>query len=83
MRAGDALCQSELADALEAIGREGERLFYHGEIAATIEHDLQQGGQFSRSDLMAYRVERRQPLAFDLRDARILSNPPPSSGVVY
>ena len=80
--AGERLRQPALADTLEVLAIEGEPLFYRGEIAARIAADLADGGQLARDDLERYRVERREPLALDLAGARVLTNPPPSSGGV-
>lgn len=41
---GEVLRQPELADALDAIAREGERLFYEGEIAAALTGACETGG---------------------------------------
>lgn len=79
---GEVLYQRELADALESLAIEGDDLFYRGEIAGAIDKDMRDGGQISRRDLEAYRVERRKPLAVDYGDRRVLTNPPPSSGGV-
>ncbi len=77
---GETLHQPELADVLENLAIEGESLFYRGEIAASIAQDMQQGGQLTRADLENYRVARSHPLIADYRGARLLTNPPPSSG---
>lgn len=79
-RAGARTANPELADALEAIAVEGADLFYRGEIAASIVADMKAGGQLGTADLAGYRVEKRRPLSLDYRGARILTNPPPSSG---
>ena len=81
LQTGEVLRLPALADCLDALGREGERLFYEGEIAGMIEATAQErGGSINRADLMAYRVERRRPLEVEFLGARILSNPAPSSG---
>ncbi|MGI9288908.1 MAG: gamma-glutamyltransferase [Pseudomonadales bacterium] len=78
---GDVLVQPELAAAIEAIGREGDRLFYEGEMAAGIADLCQQsGGYLSRTDLRQYKVIQRQPLQVRYRDVVLHTNPPPSSG---
>jgi gamma-glutamyltranspeptidase/glutathione hydrolase len=77
---GETLRQPELADVLETLAVEGDDLFYRGEIAAAIAKDMREGGQITREDLEAYRVERRAPLSLDYADTRVLTNPPPSSG---
>lgn len=81
LQAGELLRQPELADTLEALGYEGDRLFYEGEIAQRITrqcHDA--GGQLSSADLAAYRLMHRAPLEIDYRGAQLLTNPPPSCG---
>lgn len=78
---GDRLCQPEMADVLDALACEGERLFYEGEIAQRLVEDARTGGgHLCHEDLRAYRVERRRPLEWAYRDARLFTNPPPSSG---
>lgn len=78
---GDVMRQPDLAASLEALAREGAELFYAGEMGrALVDACRAGGGQLTADDLAAYRVERRRPLARDYRGARILTNPPPSSG---
>jgi gamma-glutamyltranspeptidase / glutathione hydrolase len=78
---GELLKLPELADTLEALGREGDRLFYTGEIAASIDAACRSGGGcLRRDDLESYRVVKRRPLTLQYRDARLHTNPPPSSG---
>ena len=78
--AGERAVNPRLADALEAIAMEGADLFYRGEIAASLAADMAAGGHLGAADLAGYRVEKREPLWFEYRGARILTNPPPSSG---
>ncbi len=78
---GDVMRQPDLAACLEALAREGAALFYDGEMGeALVAACRDGGGQLSRADLADYRVARRAPLVRDYRGARILTNPPPSSG---
>jgi len=78
---GDTLKFPEFADALEIIAIEGADLFYRGEMAQAMTADnLMGGGNLSMDDLASYQVERRRPLAIDVGSARVLTNPPPSSG---
>ena len=79
-QAGERSVNPMLADALEAIAIEGVDLFYHGEIGASLVADMAVGGHLGAADLAGYRVEKREPLSFEYRGARILTNPPPSSG---
>ncbi len=81
LREGETFRLPEFADCLEALAREGEDLFYQGEIAEGIERDLSaNGGLLRRADLGDYRVVDRAPLELSYRDARLFTNPPPSSG---
>ncbi|HHO69710.1 MAG TPA: gamma-glutamyltransferase, partial [Gammaproteobacteria bacterium] len=78
---GETLYQPELADSLEALAREGDALFYEGDIAHQIVTACrEQGGHLQADDLAAYRTRRRQPLQIRYRDAMLYTNPPPSSG---
>ncbi|TDJ30256.1 MAG: Gamma-glutamyltranspeptidase [Gammaproteobacteria bacterium] len=78
---GALLKQPLLGDVLEALIREGEALFYTGELARGITNlCAQQGGHLSMADLASYRVYHRTPLVLSYRNARILTNPAPSSG---
>ena len=78
---GDHFRNPDAADFLEALVRDGPDLFYRGDIARRIVEDCRTGGgTLSADDLDAYRTEQRSPLAVDFAGARILTNPPPSSG---
>jgi gamma-glutamyltranspeptidase/glutathione hydrolase len=78
---GETFFLPAFADILEALAREGEDLFYRGDIAHTlIEACRNGGGLLTASDLAGYRVELRQPLELRNRDVRLLTNPPPSTG---
>ncbi len=79
-QAGEVLRQEQLANTLETLAREGEDVFYQGEIARQVVELCRDGGLLGAEDLAEYRVLRRPPLALRYRDTRILSNPPPSSG---
>ncbi|NQU59283.1 MAG: gamma-glutamyltransferase [Rhodospirillales bacterium] len=80
-REGDILCFPDFADTLDSLAREGEGLFYEGEIAATLAADCSDGGGYlRRDDLESYQLERRQPFELSYGNARILTNPPPSTG---
>lgn len=78
---GEVLAFPELADTFEALAREGDDLFYHGEIARALIADCESGGGLLRAaDLEGYRVELRSPLEVGFGDARVFTNPPPSLG---
>lgn len=79
--AGKLLQQHDQADFLDSLAREGEDLFYRGEVAVGISLlSSQGGGHLSRADLESYRVIKREPLSIPYRDAQVFINPPPSSG---
>ncbi len=78
---GEVLSLPDLADTLEALAREGDALFYEGEIAQRLLEDcVTKGGHLTAEDLSAYRVALRVPLERSYRDTRVFLNPPPSSG---
>ena len=78
---GENFRQPELADALELLSTEGERLFYQGEMGAELIAACESGGGYlKKADLDDYRVVKREPLGYRYLNARILSNPLPSSG---
>ena len=80
-REGEVLRMPDLAEALEALAREGERLFYEGEIGQSLVRlCAEHGGQLTGADLRDYRTHVRAPLRHRYRDARLFTNPPPSSG---
>ncbi len=80
-KAGETMRNPQLADAFEALGREGEALLRTGEIAqAMVRISEEHSGHLRTDDLAQYRVERRTPLSVTYRGARLLSNPAPSSG---
>ncbi len=79
--AGDLVRMPALAGTLEALGREGPRLFYRGDVAQAILADQQaNGGLLTAEDLARYRVRRYRPLASRFRHLDVLTNPPPSRG---
>ncbi|MBK1697410.1 gamma-glutamyltransferase [Rhodovibrio salinarum] len=78
---GDRLVQPALADTLEQLGAEGDRPFHEGPLAHALAAQCKAyGGHLSAEDLATYQVARREPLACTYRDARLLTNPAPSSG---
>lgn len=81
IRAGEDLRNPAAATALEALVAEGPDLFYRGEWAQRLAADCRErGGHIDLEDLAAYRVERREPVVFRYRGARVAINPPPSPG---
>ncbi len=79
--AGEVMVQRDQAAALEALAREGDDLFYRGDLGQTLlQLCRDEGGLLTRKDLEAYQVVKRRPLERRYRGARILTNPPPSAG---
>ncbi|MEM7226323.1 MAG: gamma-glutamyltransferase [Pseudomonadota bacterium] len=81
LSAGQTMVQRDLAETIEALAAEGEGYLHDGPLGEKlIVACRQQGGWLTEHDLSDYRVARRRPLTRDYRGARILTNPPPSSG---
>jgi len=81
IREGEVLKQPDLAELLEQLILDGERLFYEGEIAGSISRMCRDGGgHLTQEDLRNYRTIKRDPLKINYRGHKIAINPPPSSG---
>jgi gamma-glutamyltranspeptidase/glutathione hydrolase len=79
--AGSTIVIPHLSDTLEAISREGARLFYEGELGALISDHCRNGsGMLTREDLSSYRAIERQPLIADIGGWSIATNPAPAVG---
>ncbi|MBI4274613.1 MAG: gamma-glutamyltransferase, partial [Rhizobiales bacterium] len=84
LAAGDRLIQTDLANTLETIARQGPRAFYDGAIAKKITEAVRvAGGIMTAEDLKNYRAIERRPLRGSYRGHAIVSMPPPSSGGVH
>jgi gamma-glutamyltranspeptidase/glutathione hydrolase len=78
---GDMFHFPDLGDALERFAAEGAAPFYGGDIGTKVADWVRErGGTLGRDDLAAYEPIEREPVAADFRGARVLTNPPPSSG---
>jgi len=78
---GEFVCNPEMADGFDILAREGEALFYRGEMGRLLTDACrEQGGCLTPADLETYRVERRAPLTLRYHDAQLYTNPPPSLG---
>jgi len=83
LAAGDRLVQSDLADTLETIARDGPRAFYQGPIADKIAAAVQAaGGVMTADDLQSYQAIERMPVRGSYRGYEVISMAPPSSGGV-
>ncbi len=80
---GERLVQTDLADTLTAIAKNGPRAFYEGPVAKKIATAVQAaGGVMTAADLKDYRATEREPVRGTYRGYDIVSMPPPSSGGV-
>ena len=78
---GDRLVNRDLAAFLEDLPDSLGRDLYQGALAERIVRDMREGqGLLTERDLADYRVIEREPLAFDYRGHRVLTNPAPSFG---
>ena len=83
LSAGDRLTQSDLANSLEAVAKEGPRGLYTGPVAQKIAAAVQAaGGVMTADDLQQYRAIERAPVRSTYRGYDIVSMAPPSSGGV-
>ncbi|HTV34536.1 MAG TPA: gamma-glutamyltransferase [Methylocella sp.] len=81
---GERLIESDLAQSLEAIGRDGAQAFYEGPIAERIVASVRAaGGRMTVNDLKSYKAIERAPLYGTYRGYEIATVPPPSSGGVH
>ncbi len=79
--AGSTISVPHLSDTLEAISVEGAKLFYEGELGASIaDHCAEGGGMLTREYLSSYRAIERQPLQVTVGDWVLATNPPPAIG---
>lgn len=83
-RQGETLVQTQLANSLERIAKEGPQAFYQGAIADEIVGEMaRNGGLIGKADLAAYRAVERIPVVGSYRGYEIYSMPPPSSGGIH
>ena len=79
---GDILNNQRLTRTLSLLADGGPDVFYHGEIADSIDaFMIEHGGGVRKSDLEAYRVREFSPVRGTYRGMDVVSAPPPQSGV--
>lgn len=79
----DSLVQTDLANTLKRIQKEGAKGFYEGETARLIVEEMQRGGGIiTAEDLKAYTAAERTPVIFDYKGYEIITMGLPSSGGV-
>jgi len=80
---GWRLVQTDLAETLRRIAREGPDGFYTGAVAQAIAGEVKRrGGLLTADDLAGYEVRYRKPVRGEYRGYRVDSFPPSSSGGV-
>ncbi len=81
LETGSLFRNPDLADFLESLPGDRGKSFYRGDLARLLADEMENGGGLlTTADLAAYRVRERQPLTFNYRGFRLLTNPPPSFG---
>jgi gamma-glutamyltranspeptidase / glutathione hydrolase len=81
---GEVLRQTDLADTLASIAKDGPKGFYEGPVAEKIVAAVKvAGGAMTTDDLAGYRAIERAPIEGTYRGHRVVSMPPPSSGGVH
>ena len=81
MGEGETMTNPDFANTLELLARDGEDFFYQGEFASTVANICSEGGGFlDKVDFESYCVKKRLPLVINYRDARLFTNPVPSTG---
>ena len=82
MAAGEILRQPDLANTYRAIVDGGADVFYRGEIAQQIARCVSaRGGWLSADDLRGFAPDWEEPLAIEHAGWRVMTPPPPCSGV--
>ncbi|MBC3379348.1 gamma-glutamyltransferase [Serratia fonticola] len=83
LQPGDRLVQTDLANTLEAIAKEGPSAFYQGKIPQAVEAAAKLGGGIlTAADFANYQVTEATPITCSYRGYKFVSAPPPSSGGV-
>ena len=83
LREGEVLRNPELADALDALAREGVRLATQGEIARAMARQCEDaGGHLGTDDIGLYEAAIRRPVMARAGDWHLALAPPPSTGGV-
>ncbi|MCF7963086.1 MAG: gamma-glutamyltransferase, partial [Pirellula sp.] len=81
---GETLRQTDLANTLRQLAKNGPEWFYTGEFATRCAEYLQSlGGVMTKSDFTNYKAIERTPLDSKYRKHRVLGFPTPSSGGIH
>src|SRR4051812_32318403 len=84
LKAGERVVQSEYAQTLTIIAREGEAALYSGSLGdILVDYMKAHGGFIARRDLTSYKTVERSPIRADYRGWQILGPPPPAASGVH
>ena len=84
LQAGTRLIQSDYAQTLRIIAREGAAALYEGELGDALTHMMvSDGGLITQDDLARYQVVEREPVGGSYRGYQIVGPPPPASAGVH
>ena len=84
LNAGDRVVQSEYAETLATIARDGEAALYRGPLGGIlVDYMKAHGGFIDREDLTSYKTVERAPIRADYRGWEILGPPPPAASGVH
>jgi gamma-glutamyltranspeptidase/glutathione hydrolase len=84
LKAGDWVVQSEYAETLKLIARDGESALYGGPLGDILADYMQaRGGFVTRDDLASYKTVERAPVRAFYRGWEILGPPPPAASGVH
>ena len=79
---GAKIVQSDLADTIERIGREGKDALYGGEIAAAIDEEFRRnGGVLSAQDLADFEAKVYDPVRTSYRGYELIGSPVPAGTI--
>ena len=83
LKSGDLLVQSDLANTLRKIAKNGAQEFRSGKTATEITQYMKTNhGIVSDKDLKNYKVKYREPVTGVFKNFEVISAPPPSAGGV-
>jgi gamma-glutamyltranspeptidase/glutathione hydrolase len=80
---GEILFQKDLAKTLRTIAREGDKVFYKGELFEKfMDTSKKQGGLFEGEEWVEHQTEVYEPISTTYRGYEIFENTPPSQGLI-
>lgn len=84
IKPGDRVVQTEYAETLKLIARDGEGALYSGPLGDILADYMKaQGGFITREDLTAYKTVERAPIRASYRGWEIAGPPPPAASGVH